>query len=126
MFKSNLKLFFNINNPTFNCCVTGATVTCCQGSNPYPQASAICGHYFNIAPDNTNAAANNALCGQYIVIHSLWNLRKIILPLSINLASMTSFIADCVPPYTIDVVFDALNENSGNAANARSSCGKED
>ena len=39
---------------------------------------------------------------------------------------MTSLIADCVPPYTIDVVFDALNENSGNAANARSSCGKED
>ena len=60
-----------MNDLTFNCCVTGATVTCCQGSNPYPQASAICGHYFNIAPDNTNAAANNALCGQYIVIQYL-------------------------------------------------------
>ena len=129
LLKSNLNLFVNINNLTLNCCVTGATVTCCQGSNPYPQASAICGHYFNIAPDNTNAAANNALCGQYIVIHYLWNLRKLqynYTSLSINLASMTSFIADCVPPYTIDVVFDALNENSGNAANARSSCGKED
>ena len=37
---------------------------------------------------------------------------------------ITSSIADCVAPYNIDVNFDALNENSGAAANKESSCGK--
>ena len=50
------------------CLITGASVPCCQGSNPQPIASAICGYFFNIAPDNANAGANAAICGQYNII----------------------------------------------------------
>jgi len=38
--------------------IPGASIPCCQGANPQPMASAICGFYFNIDP--TNALSNQA------------------------------------------------------------------
>ena len=36
---------------------------CCQGTNPQPTASAICGFFFNIDPSNT-FGVNSAICGE--------------------------------------------------------------
>ena len=104
--------------------ITGASVPCCQGSNPQPLASAICGHYFNIAPDVTNAAYNAAICGKYNMAcecyrNFYWPLKRNVL-----LRSITSLITDCVAPYNIDVIFDALSDKGGAASNDITSCGK--
>ena len=60
------------------CLITGASVPCCQGSNPQPLASAICGHYFNIAPDVTNAAYNAAICGKYNMACECYRIRQLL------------------------------------------------
>ena len=48
------------------------------------------------------------------------------LPLKRNvlLRSITSLITDCVAPYNIDVIFDALSDKGGAASNDITSCGK--
>ena len=45
--------------------ITGASLPCCQGSNPQPQASRICGWFFNIATLQDNGAAYTPVCGMY-------------------------------------------------------------
>ena len=51
--------------------ITGASVGCCQGTNPQPQAAAICGFWFNISVKDANAAANSPLCGEYNIFYDL-------------------------------------------------------
>ena len=56
----------------------GATKPCCQGSNPQPQASAICGYFFDIDPtakDDIGPVAAQ-LCGE---LNMTWDFVKSIL-----------------------------------------------
>ena len=42
----------------------GASIPCCQGTNPVPQADAICGWWFQIDPKDERGA-HAAICGKY-------------------------------------------------------------
>merc|ERR1711981_423992 len=62
--------------------IAGASKPCCQGSNPQPQASAICGYYFDINPITAKE----------------------------DLGTTDAQVCDCVAPYNVDVVFDGFND----------------
>ena len=108
----------------------GASKPCCQGSNPQPQASAICGYYFDINPITAKedlGTTDAQVCGE---LNMTWNSVKSILnrTLRYNLEYLTSsLILDCVAPYNVDVVFDGFNDMGTDKTddnNELTSCGK--
>ena len=50
----------------------GASIPCCQGTAPTPQADAICGWWFQIDPKDERGN-NAAICGKY----TYWDEAKI-------------------------------------------------
>ena len=64
---ATFNFFVHFNNICINDTffIPGASLPCCQGSNPSPQAARICGWFFNIATLQDNGAAQNPVCGKY-------------------------------------------------------------